>query len=520
MKYISNSKSHRIHFYSEPVLSQSTLGHKTDSKSFEYDNNVLASAMKSQNLIITENQERLSKGTERNAVQLPYAINDRDGWTAIKFDCSMIMDDLKNESEDEVRDFVASHTHSSRKTGFFDKDSDFVMDKGVMECELPELTVCYKENGYHVVKDICIDEGVPSQEKILFGSGRDTKTVLIVHPPEKDQNKVLLKEKEDTEIYSPDELMFSSENDSKKNSANQFDSKDLIQTEEDATESILNDATEERLLPGNKLPMLERDKCAFHLNCLNIDSKDVEQHPSQVISGENVILASPALVSGVEESNNSGRISMLASSTSVYAAKESNNSAVDSMLAGPALVSSAEETNHSTGAQILATPNLVSAAEESNNSSPVNEFFYNSKEERGGITFDSDSLAPAASARQEGPETQNTSKFENLISDAHDTDSRQLHHSQGETSFSAAGQGEEVFPVVGTFSSLINYSGPIAYSGNVSLRSDSSATSTRSFAFPILQSEWNSSPVRMAKADRRHLRKHKCWRKGFLCCRF
>ncbi|KAG6708710.1 hypothetical protein I3843_06G088900 [Carya illinoinensis] len=504
---------------SEPVLSQSTLGHKTDSKPFEYNNNVLASAMKSQNLIITENQERLSKGTERDAVQLPYAINGRDGWTAIKFDCSMSMDDLKNESEDEVRDFVASHTHSSRKTGFFDKDSDIVMDKGVMECELPELTVCYKENGYHVVKDICIDEGVPSQEKILFGSGRDTKTVLIVHPPEKDQSKGLLKEKQGTEIYSPDELMFSSENDSKKNSANQFDSKDLIQTEEDATESVLIDATEERLLPGNKLPMLERDKCASHLNCLNIDSKDVEQHPFQV-SGENVILASPALVSGVEESNNSGRISKLASSTSVYGAKESNNSAVDSMLAGPALVSSAEETNHSTGAQILATPNLVSAAEESNNSSPVNEFFYNSKQERGSITFDLDSLAPAASARQEeGPETQNTSKFENFISDAH-TDSRQLHHFQGETSFSAAGQGEENFPVVGTLSSLINYSGPTAYSGSVSLRSDSSATSTRSFAFPVLQSEWNSSPVRMAKADRRHLVKHKCWRKGFLCCRF
>ncbi|XP_010928100.1 uncharacterized protein [Elaeis guineensis] len=76
------------------------------------------------------------------------------------------------------------------------------------------------------------------------------------------------------------------------------------------------------------------------------------------------------------------------------------------------------------------------------------------------------------------------------------------------------------------FSEPVYMSGPIAssghipYSGSISLRSDSSTTSTRSFAFPILQSEWNSSPVKMAKADRRHLRKHRGWWLGLLCCRF
>ncbi|XP_011102097.1 uncharacterized protein LOC105180144 isoform X1 [Sesamum indicum] len=82
----------------------------------------------------------------------------------------------------------------------------------------------------------------------------------------------------------------------------------------------------------------------------------------------------------------------------------------------------------------------------------------------------------------------------------------QLQYDAGETSFSAAG--------------LISYSGPIAFSGSLSHRSDGSTTSGRSFAFPVLQSEWNSSPVRMAKADRRHFRKHKGWRLGLLCCRF
>ncbi|KAK8462485.1 hypothetical protein SEVIR_1G214900v4 [Setaria viridis] len=66
----------------------------------------------------------------------------------------------------------------------------------------------------------------------------------------------------------------------------------------------------------------------------------------------------------------------------------------------------------------------------------------------------------------------------------------------------------------------LSMSGHIAYSGNVSLRSDSSTTSTRSFAFPVLQREWISSPVRMAKAERRRNRRRRAWRKGLICCKF
>lgn len=67
----------------------------------------------------------------------------------------------------------------------------------------------------------------------------------------------------------------------------------------------------------------------------------------------------------------------------------------------------------------------------------------------------------------------------------------------------------------------VSMSGHIAYSGSVSLRSDSSTTSTRSFAFPVLQRECISSPVRMAKAERRRSsRRHRVWRKGIICCKF
>ncbi|KAK7837310.1 hypothetical protein CFP56_021377 [Quercus suber] len=86
------------------------------------------------------------------------------------------------------------------------------------------------------------------------------------------------------------------------------------------------------------------------------------------------------------------------------------------------------------------------------------------------------------------------SELENGISDTQ-TVSRQLQYGQGDVSFSTASQGEESFSAVGTLSSLINFSGPVTYSGSVSLRSDSSTTSTRSFAFPVVaidvSKEWN-----------------------------
>ncbi|KAM4121322.1 hypothetical protein ACJW30_03G199500 [Castanea mollissima] len=478
---------------SEPVFCHKALGHKPDSKPFEYNDNAIHTAMKSGNLIMKENQKRLScdlKGTERGTGELPYDLDDRNGWAATNFDCSLSIDNLKIENQDEVRDFVASPIHSSRETGPFDKDSDVVMDKSIMECELPELTVCFKESTYHVVKDICIDEGVPSQEKILFESVTDEKTLCIFLPAEKDQNKEL-------------------------DSADQCDPKDLMATGEDSADTNVNDVSKEMSLPGEKLPIVDMGTYTSYYKSSNND--EVEQQPFQVCA-EEAILANHVLISAAEESNNSSKDSILANSTLVSASEESNNSRGDSMLASTTLVSAVEELNNSSGDQMLASPDLVSSAEESNNdngdavsSSPTKV----SAAEETNVSGRKLSLENG----DNGLETKKMSELENGISDTQ-TVSRQLQHGQGEVSFSAAGQGEESFSAVGTLSSLINFSGPVTNSGSISLRSDSSTTSTRSFAFPVLQSEWNSSPVRMAKADQRCFRKHRGWKQGLLCCRF
>ena len=54
------------------------------------------------------------------------------------------------------------------------------------------------------MKDISIDDGVPSQEKILFESGTDKKTFCIFLLAENDQNKEPVKEKEDIDMSIPD----------------------------------------------------------------------------------------------------------------------------------------------------------------------------------------------------------------------------------------------------------------------------------------------------------------------------
>lgn len=59
------------------------------------------------------------------------------------------------------------------------------------------------------------------------------------------------------------------------------------------------------------------------------------------------------------------------------------------------------------------------------------------------------------------------------------------HYVHGESSQIRNSLGEASFSALGPVSGRISYSGSIPYSGSISIRSDSSTTSTRSFAFPM-----------------------------------
>ncbi|CAA0833045.1 18S pre-ribosomal assembly protein gar2-related [Striga hermonthica] len=156
---------------------------------------------------------------------------------------------------------------------------------------------------------------------------------------------------------------------------------------------------------------------------------------------------------------------------------------------------------------------------------------YNSKVESKSITFDFD--PPLCEGTAGGilngePENSNSYRFSDSIqvqntgTEEGDEESLQVENGVINGNETVVDQEKYEHDDESSFSNggFVPQSGLIPFSGSISFRSDGSATSGRSFAFPILQSEWASSPVRMTKADGRHLRKSKFWRSGLLCCRF
>ncbi|KAL5759314.1 hypothetical protein ACOSQ2_018152 [Xanthoceras sorbifolium] len=511
MKFVSDS---------ELVYPQATLGHRPDTKPFECDENGLDSTgLKSENNMTKDYQNGVLCASEANE-------RDPDGWTVEKLDRSMSFNDLTNNNEKDVRDLTEPYSNSGREMESFE-ESSFYMDKNVMECELPELIVCYKESTYHV-KDICVDEGVRSNDKNMFDSDVDKKGVCTLLPPEKVINSDLIEEKNKNDKPLPDVMKSLAENASttdivyKCDSSPEnvpdtgvvdlFDSKDVMPTGEvkdDATDKIENTVSTNLLSLADLLSMQD---LLSENSCFESSTKDgieVEKGSFECSSGK-AVSGNPVLVSTAGESNDGTEETIAASSDFVSASEKSNGGSEETILANPAV----EEKQNDSKEETLPSSETVSASEESTKSNIVEKLSYNSMVETGSITFDFDASAPIAKGTDDCPHHDESSHIENP-----DTSKLEDAPRQSVSSQSHGGLGESSFSVSGSLPGLISYSGSIAFSGNLSIRSDSSTTSTRSFAFPVLQSEWNCSPVRMAKADRRHLRKQKCWRQ-VLCCRF
>ncbi|PPD88382.1 hypothetical protein GOBAR_DD14679 [Gossypium barbadense] len=411
------------------------------------------------------------KGNDGDTDPMLYLEKTGDGWPASKLDCSMSVNDFSNES------------------------------------------------AYHVVKDICIDEGVPTQDKFLFDSVVDKKSDCNFLPSEEDQDSKLLKEKLESDISMQAGSMYPEENQMDKDIDNERDSnkktisdkctqdislsleenepKNRIPSQCDTEDLILSrkmtddtmkmardDVSKELFTLGELLSMPELCTVKPKAMSSNCKSDGIKQQCFQNLK-EKEVMVMPPLVSADKESDNSCKETILSASAPVSVAEEMDSRKEEATMFSPVT-----------------------------SSSLVNEVSDDSKLAARSIAFGFDSSALTSSKDEgchnldrEALETGHTPKLEDI---ADQPSSNNLQCGNGESSFSAAG----------LVTGLISYSGPIAYSGSLSHRSDSSTTSTRSFAFPILQSEWNSSPVRMAKADRRHYRKHRGWRQGLLCCRF
>ncbi|XP_038706613.1 uncharacterized protein LOC120002096 isoform X2 [Tripterygium wilfordii] len=483
-------------FASEEVFCHGTIGHKPDSKPSDYDKDALnVTWLKRGNDVMKENQNEVLrdfKANEAETDQSPHMMNDK-GWTAPELNCCMRAVESSERVENDAKDILASETQCQKSKSF--EDAAFFTEKGVKDFDLPEL-VCYRENSYLDVKDICVDEGVPLKDKLVFEDVFNHNNTCTFILPEKNPSIETIEEKLDIDTSIPFLLKSEADKDSNNDFANQCDSNDLMLKGE------VKSAT-----PGNSADEVSKE--IFSLGDLfsRIDSSAEECNLKSTIS-DPVELTRQSIQVSIEKTNEAGPIM-------VSSADKSDNDRVEVNLVTSSQVSGPDESENSSKEEKLGSAARVCGSEDSTNSCIANDVSYNSKVETGSITFDFDPAAPTASSREECPRNSDSEPFPTLnLSGIEDAKSRlvssQAQDSYGETSFSATGP----------LSGVITYSGPISYSGSLSLRSDSSTTSTRSFAFPVLQSEWNSSPVRMAKADRRHLRKNMGWRQGLLCCRF
>ncbi|KAI3467206.1 hypothetical protein Pfo_023869 [Paulownia fortunei] len=517
-----------------------------------------------------EDQNGLShhlRGWEKDADSLPSDTYDKDKeQRSPEHKSSVIVEEFTHCNGNEFRD---SSSPCNGASDLFETETNLYTDKNVLECELPELEVCYKEINYHIMKDICVDEGRAEKDKNLIESCKDDKSGHLFPQPPNDNNHSEATEAsslENADALTANQCGSKEENDGKldaqgklksssdKDTSKHCDPEDSVQTGEancGATVKAANDSSEEDSLVDRKLPIQEYGTRSFlrsFLNSLDGEGNKVTLPPDQIPSGKEVSespAASSAEAGGLEEDvqassllynskvesrsitfNFNSPLPVVVGLTSGVAenAKEQSvdlGDAHDHKDANADKLSDAGQvqcTSSSIGnvqEQSLIIKDGNSDGSSATSKDRIDENVHEqSPEHNDGNSddFSKDGQVQFPSNKSRSSTNDDTRAVEPNVSKHEHRNSgnvsvlSQLQYDEGEASFSAA--------------SLVTYSGPIAYSGSLSHRSDGSATSGRSFAFPILQSEWNSSPVRMAKADRRHFRKHKGWRSGLLCCRF
>lgn len=147
---------------------------------------------------------------------------------------------------------------------------------------------------------------------------------------------------------------------------------------------------------------------------------------------------------------------------------------------GESELNSNPEESEDRAEEAVSTGPLALAMNESNGDTPVGDSTLGNGSNSSRV--DHPAPAPAASAKEE------SDQVGGLKCDASQTSSEPADgkvDDQTITSHVRHSLGESSFSSVGHVSNRISYSDPVPYSGSISLRSDSSTTSTRSFAFPV-----------------------------------
>ncbi|KAL0380665.1 UNVERIFIED_CONTAM: hypothetical protein Sangu_0130800 [Sesamum angustifolium] len=451
-------------------------------------------------------------------------------------------------------------------TSLFATVTSMFTDKNVMECELPELEVCYKEINHQIVKDICVDEG-RSEDQKLIETYKDDKSGHYFPQSHYNSNhgedsggvdKELLvsdrieasfmenangtsavqcgsKDENDGKLVDQGKLESPSDSSGYKDTAKHCDPVQTGQANCGVTTGMaVTDSSEEVSLVDRELPIQEFGTRSFlrsFLNSLDGGENKVTQPPDQLPNGkastkshvasseekqepkEDVQASSLLYNSKVE----SGSITFNFNSPAPVLAGITNwlteNVKEQSFYSGGDMqeLKDADVDNLPDGGQVRCTggstadvqePSLIIKNGNSDGSSTsshvppvgIKERSEENVHEQTPENKDDNSTDLSQDRQLQFPNNKSQSSRKddvqalelNVPRHEHRNSGNgsvvsQLQYDAGETSFSAAG--------------LISYSGPIAFSGSLSHRSDGSTTSGRSFAFPVLQSEWNSSPL-------------------------
>ncbi|KAI3825227.1 hypothetical protein L1987_06705 [Smallanthus sonchifolius] len=348
----------------------------------------------------------------------PFISNEKDNHVEFwnnrpELESSSFANEFTSNQEDEM--FRKCPQACNVDSHLLANTTGFRIDKHSVECELPELIVCYKESDFHV-KDICIDEETVSIHKDNNHEFQHNSAPVNENEDDHDE---MIEASPDTEFVKPEWLRRStmaccytdelnlSDNYGPDNSTNTCEKK-------------LNSSTDQ--LDSNSMISLQQDWSLRPLNfpvSSDIYDDDINQHPLQGSKDE--LGKRPIVRSAAEKLDKDRQLK------NIFNESKTEESVVFHF----------DTWN----------------TEDNNPSTPV----------------DPESIYELHLETESNVNQQDVASGYKLAVKNHET-----RYVEEESSFSMAG----------VISELISCSRPMPLAGGISTRSDSSATSTRSFAFP------------------------------------
>ncbi|KAL8224319.1 hypothetical protein R6Q57_019794 [Mikania cordata] len=319
-------------------------------------------------------------------------------------------------------------------------EAELYTDKDVLKCELPELLICHKEGALHV-KDICVDEGKPHGERSLFDEIND-------------------------EMLKPHHYVESNLEPSNDHT-NIGDER--IKGNSDASSGIQEVDAD---LPVNE-PIND------HANSSkSIDEQISVKYLQKSIPDYGECGSKEEVIDSIDrqEMSKSDGLMISSPSDSISKAVDDNGSDISLQPGEEHGISSLKSLLESAKQQRCQSP------EEKTSKGPVK----NKTATEGYTHLNLNDTEPATTRRDDNiqnPERVNELSIEPLgvprLQDVGSVNAPVVN------SVHRGDEGESSLTVAGPISGLVTYPGLIGFSGSTSIRSDSSTTSTRSFAFPM-----------------------------------